>query len=139
MKWDKILSMVIAVIGSLVNYLLGGWDLALKTLLVFMALDYILGILCGGKKKRLSSEVAFHGILKKVAILAVITVGVSLDNIIHGQGLLRGLVLFFYIGLEGISIIENATLLGVPVPERLRDALEQLKEGNKKELKESDE
>ena len=139
MKWDKIVSIVVAVAGSIANYFLGGWDLALKTLFIFMALDYVLGVLCGGKKKKLSSKIAFNGILKKVAILAVITVGVSLDNIIHGQGLLRGLVLFFYIGLEGISIIENATLLGVPVPERLRDALEQLKECNKKELKESDE
>lgn len=139
MKWDKILSIVIAVIGSIVNYLLGGWDLALKTLLVFMALDYVLGVLCGGKKKKLSSQVAFNGILKKVAILAVVAVAVSLDNVINGQGLLRGLVLFFYIGLEGISILENATILGVPVPERLNDALEQLKEGNKKEIEEGDE
>ena len=87
--------------------------MALKTLLLFMLLDYILGVLCGGKKKVLSSQVAFNGILKKVAILAVVAVGVSLDNVINGQGLLRGLVIFFYIGLEGISILENATILGV--------------------------
>lgn len=139
MKWDKILSSIVAVLGSIANYLLGGWDLALKTIVTFMTLDYILGILCGGKKKKLSSAVAFNGILKKVAILAVIAVSVSLDNVINGQGLLRGLVLFFYIGLEGISILENATLLGVPVPDRLKEALEQLKEGNKKEVIEGDE
>lgn len=138
MRWDKIVSMLIALMGSIVNYLLGGWDLALKTMITFMALDYILGVLCGGRKKKLSSQIAFNGILKKVAILAVIAVGVSLDNIVNAQGLLRDLVLFFYIGLEGISILENATLLGVPVPDRLKEALEQLKEGNKKEFIEED-
>ena len=139
MKWDKIVSIVVAVAGSIANYFLGGWDLALKTLFIFMALDYVLGVLCGGKKKKLSSKIAFNGILKKVAILTVVTVAVSLDNVIHGQGLLRSLVLFFYIGLEGISILENATILGVSVPERLRDALDQLKEGNKKEIVEEGE
>lgn len=134
MKWDKIASAIFALTGSIVNYLLGGWDLALKTLLLFMALDYILGVLCGGKKKKLSSEIAFNGILKKVAILAVVTVAVGLDQAVNGQGLLRSLVLFFYIGLEGISILENATLLGAPIPDELRDKLLQLKEGNKKEL-----
>ena len=134
MKWDKILSSIVAVLGSIANYFLGGWDLALKTIILFMALDYVLGIMCGGKNKRLSSEVAFNGIFKKVAILIVIAVGSSLDEMVNAEGLLRGLVIFFYIGLEGISILENATLLGVPVPDKLKAALEQLKEGNKKEM-----
>lgn len=138
MKWDKIVSIVVAVAGSIANYFLGGWDVALKTLFIFMALDYVLGVLCGGKKKKLSSEIAFNGILKKVAILAVVVVGSSLDNIVSGQGLLRGLVIFFYIGLEGISILENTAFLGVPVPGKLKEALDQLKEGNKKEIPEKE-
>lgn len=132
--WDKLVSGGLAVLCSIANHFLGGWDLALKTLILFMALDYVLGILCGRKNEKLSSKRAFDGILKKVAILTVVAVGVSLDGIISGDGWLRSLVLFFYIGLEGISILENASVLGVPIPDKLRDALEQLKDGNKKEI-----
>jgi len=134
MKWDKYLSLTIATLGAIANYLFGGWDLALKTIFLFMAIDYVLGVTCGGKEKQLSSKAAFNGLLKKIAILAIIAVGVALDNIVNGQGLLRSLVIFFYIGLEGISIVENAARLGVPVPDKLKDSLLQLKEGNKKEI-----
>lgn len=134
MRWDKAFSGVMAIFGSTVNYLWGGWDVALKTLLLFMLLDYVLGVTCGFLGKKLSSDVAFKGILKKVAILVVITVAVSIDNITNTNGVIRSLILFFYIGLEGISILENAALLGVPIPDKLQEALDQLKEGNKKEI-----
>lgn len=134
MKLDRIVSTVVAICGSAVNYLWGGWDMALRTLLLFMLLDYILGVLCGIKDKKLSSDIAFKGIFKKITILIVVAVGVSLDNMTNAQGLIRGLVIFFYMGLEGISILENAARMGVPIPEKLKDVLVQLKEGNKKEL-----
>lgn len=136
MKWDKIISGIVAVFGGLVNYLWGGWDMALRTLLLFMVLDYILGVICGFMEKELSSEVAFKGIFKKITILIVVAVAVSIDSTINAQGLIRGLVLFFYIALEGISILENAGRMGVPIPDKLKDALIQLKEGNKKEVRE---
>ncbi len=110
------------------NYLWGGFDMALNTLLLFMLLDYILGVACGVFKKELSSKIAFKGILKKMAMLIIIAVGVSLDLIINADGFLRGLVLFFYIGLEGISILENSATIGVPIPDKLRSVLLQLKE-----------
>ena len=132
MKWDKIASTILGLFGGVANYLWGGWDMALKTLILFMLLDYILGMLCGYRNKKLSSETAFKGIFKKIAILIVISVSVSMDNITNSQGLIRGLVIFFYAGLEGISILENASCMGVPVPDKLRDSLIQLKEGNKK-------
>lgn len=136
MKWDRMVSGTIAVGGGLANYLWGGWDMALRTLLLFMLLDYVLGVICGYKDKRLSSETAFKGILKKVTVLIVVAVGVSIDTAIGGQGLVRNMVIFFYAGLEGISILENAGRMGVPIPDKLKDALIQLKEGNKKEVKE---
>lgn len=136
MKWDKTVSSVIAIFGGLVNYLWGGWDMALRTLLLFMALDYVLGVICGYKEKKLSSEVAFKGILKKITILIIIAVAVALDNNANTQELIRSMAIFFYVGLEGISILENAGRMGVPIPEKLKDALIQLKEGNKKEVKE---
>lgn len=132
MKYEKLISGIFAIFGGIANYLWGGWDMFLKTLLLFMVLDYILGIMCGTKDKKLSSETAFKGIFKKIAILIVIAVAVSIDQITNAQGLVRGTVIFFYAGLEGISILENATRIGVPVPDRLKDTLVQLKDGNKK-------
>lgn len=134
MKLDRVFSTVVAIFGSAVNYLWGGWDMALRTLLLFMLLDYILGVICGIKDKKLSSDIAFKGIFKKITILIVVAVAVSLDNMTNAQGLIRGLVIFFYMGLEGISILENAARMGVPIPEKLKDVLVQLKEGNKKEM-----
>lgn len=135
MKWDKIFSGTIAILGSMVNYLWGGWDATLRIIITFMILDYILGVTCGYVGKELSSGVAFKGILKKVAILAVITVAVNIDVATNADGIIRGAVVFFYIGLEGISILENAARLDAPIPQKLKDALVQLKEGNKKEVK----
>ncbi len=125
---NKTVTCAVAVLGSCVNYLWGGWDVALKTLLLFMLLDYVLGVMCGIKKKELSSEVAFRGILKKVTMLVVLAVGVNLDCAIGTDGLIRGLVCFYYVGSEGISILENASEIGVPIPEGLRDKLLQLKD-----------
>ena len=134
MKWDKTVSGIIAVCGSLANYLWGGWDMAFRTLITFMVLDYVLGVICGFSDKELSSQVAFKGILKKVAILAVVAVAVNIDVATNVEGIIRGAVIFFYIGLEGISILENAARLDAPIPPKLKDALIQLKEGNKKEV-----
>lgn len=136
MKWDKTISGIIAVFGGLVNYLWGGWDMALKTLLTFMVLDYILGVICGFKDKELSSEVAFKGIFKKVTILIIVAVAVKLDETFNTQGTIRSMTIYFYGGLEGISITENAGRMGVPIPQKLKDALIQLKEGSKKEVRE---
>lgn len=134
MKWDKILASTIGVCGGLANYLWGGWDMALKALLTFMVLDHILGVLCGFKEKKLSSEVAFKGIFKKVTILIIVAVAVVVDGIAGANSAIRGITIFFYVALEGISIFENAGRMGVPIPEKLKDALVQLKEGNKKEV-----
>lgn len=138
MKWDKTVSSILAVTGSCVNYLWGGLDVALKSVLLFMFFDYILGVLCGFKDKNLSSQIAFKGIARKVAILVIIAVSVLVDELVGTNGLMRSLVIFFYVGLEGISILENASKLGAPVPERLKDALIQLKDGNKKEIKDGE-
>lgn len=129
MKTNRTISAIVAIFGSAANYLWGGWDVALKTLLLFMLLDYILGVTCGIKKKELSSEVAFRGIFKKITILIVLALAVSMDGITNADGFVRGLVCFYYIGLEGISILENAAEIGVLIPEKLKDILIQLKDG----------
>ncbi len=132
MKWDKIVSCTVAIVGSAANYLWGGWDVTLKTLLLFMLLDYILGVMCGIKNKKLSSQIAFKGIFKKITILVILAVAVNLDCMTNAGGLMRGLVCFYYIGLEGISILENAGEIGVLIPEKLRDTLAQLKKDGDK-------
>lgn len=135
MKWNRIMSICIAGFGTVANYLWGGVDLALKTLLLFMLLDYLTGLICATKEKCLSSAIGFNGILKKVMILIVVAVAFNLDNIINTDGLVRSLVIFFYVSMEGISILENAARMNVGVPDELRDKLLQLKEGEKKEYK----
>lgn len=135
MKWDKITSSIIAVCGGLANYIWGGWDVALKTLLLFMLLDYITGLICATKNKQLSSVIGFNGILKKVMILIVVAVAVSVDAIMGVGGLTRSLVIFFYVSMEGISILENAARMDVGIPEQLKEILLQLKDGEKKGVK----
>ena len=132
-KWDKIVSSIMAVFGSLATYLWGGWDMVLNTFVSFMILDYILGVMCGFKEKKLSSVTAFNGIFKKITMLIIVAVAVKIDIVFNAQGLIRNATLFFYISIEGISIIENSSRMGVPIPTKLKDALIQLKEGNKKE------
>lgn len=135
MEWDKIVASFVATFGTVATYLWGGADEILVLLITLMSLDYLLGTICGFKEQCLSSEVGFKGILKKVTILIIVAVGVIVDKTTGGQGLVRSMVILFYAGLEGISIIENAGRMGVPIPEKLKDALVQLKEGNKKEVR----
>ncbi|EJO5349395.1 phage holin family protein [Clostridium botulinum] len=134
MKWNRILSTIIAGAGAYANYFFGGLDKALKTLLLLMILDYISGLICAGKDKTISSSAGFKGLGKKIIILIIVGVGVSIDNVTGAQGMIRSMVIFFYASMEGISILENATRVGVPVPDGLKNMLIQLKEGNKKEI-----
>lgn len=138
MKWDRIVSLWMAGFGTMANYLWGGVDVALKTLLLFMLFDYLTGLICATKDNYLSSAIGFNGILKKVMILIIVAVAFNLDNIINTDGLVRSLVIFFYVSMEGISILENAARMNVGVPDKLRDKLLQLKDGGKKEFKEDD-
>lgn len=131
MKWDKIISGIIGGLGAGVNYLYGGLDVALKTLILFMVLDYITGIICAIKEKKLSSEIGFKGLLKKVTILIVVAVGVQADMLINSGGVIRSLIIFFYASMEGISILENAARMDVFVPEKLKEILLQLNENKK--------
>ena len=134
MKWNKIISSIIGACGGTLGYLFGGWDMALRALLIFMFFDYTTGIICALKDKKLSSEVGFKGLLKKITILIVVAVAVQVDSIINANSLIRSLVLFFYISMEGLSILENAARMDVGIPDKLKDALIQLNEGNKKEI-----
>lgn len=135
LQWDRFISTVVAGAGACANYFFGELDMALKTLLLLMVLDYISGLICAGKDKSLSSSAGFKGLSKKMLILIIVAVGVSVDNATGANGIVRSMVIFFYASMEGISILENATRAGVPIPDKLKDMLIQLKEGNKKEIR----
>ncbi|MEW9096399.1 MAG: phage holin family protein [Clostridiaceae bacterium] len=138
MDKKEVFNGVIAGAGTFFTYLCGFWDTALIVLISFMILDYITGILGGMVYKDLSSEVGFKGLLRKFTIMVVLIVAVLLDRLLNdGTWVFRTLVCYFYIANEGISILENAGRLGLPLPEKLLEALSQLKEGNKKASKET--
>lgn len=136
--YSERMNTMIAFVGTGFTWLFGAWDLALAVLITAMILDYLTGVtrsVINGHG--VNSEKGFKGLLKKITILYVVILAVLIDRLI-GQGwMFRSLVCFWYAANEGISILENVTSLGLPVPEPLINALEQLKQGNKKELKES--
>jgi toxin secretion/phage lysis holin len=106
----------------------------LYALLAFVVIDYITGIMCAVVDKKLSSEVGFKGIFKKVLIFALVGVGHILDTRIIGAGsVLRTAVIFFYLSNEGVSLLENAAYLGLPIPQKLKSVLEQLHDRSEKE------
>ena len=132
--WNTI-QFVITAIGGWLGYFLGGCDGLLYALLAFVVMDYITGVMCAVSDHRLSSAVGFKGICRKVLIFVMVGIAHILDTQIIGNGsVLRTAVIFFYISNEGVSLLENASYLGLPVPEPVKTVLKQLhdrSEGNK--------
>ena len=124
--WNSI-QLIFTAVGGWLGYFLGGCDGLLYTLLAFVILDYITGIMCAVADHRLSSAIGFRGIFRKVLIFALVGVGHLLDvQVLGSVGVLRTAVIFFYLSNEGVSLVENAAHLGLPVPEKLKAVLEQL-------------
>lgn len=124
------LKYVFIVIGGYVGFYLGSIDAFIYTLLAFVIADYVTGVLRAGVERKLSSSVGFKGIAKKIVIFIVVGIANLCDvNLIKGDGtMIRTAIIFFYIANEGLSILENTMAIGLPVPEKLREMLEQLKE-----------
>ena len=121
------IQIVIAAVGGYIGYFLGGWDGFLYALLAFVLIDYITGLMCAVLDQKLSSEVGFRGIFKKVLIFSLVAVGHIIDQNVIGDGsVIRTAVIFFYLSNEGISILENAAHIGLPIPQKLKDVLGQL-------------
>lgn len=140
MDKKEIFNTIVAATGTGLTWLLGSWDTALAVLIAFMVMDYITGLLRGAINKELSSDVGFKGLARKAVIFIVLIVAVCLDRLSNtGTWIFRTMVAYFYIANEGISIIENSASLGLPIPDKIKEALMQLKEGNKKEIKQEGE
>lgn len=124
--WAKIQG-AFTVIGGWLGYFLGGLDGLMITLVVFVALDYVTGVMCAIADKKLSSAVGFKGICRKMLIFLLVGVAHIVDLHVVGSGsALRGAVICFYLSNEGVSMLENAAHLGLPIPDRLKAILEQL-------------
>ena len=124
--WTKIQTAV-TMLGGMLGYFVGGWDGMLIALVVLMALDYVTGVICAIADHKLSSSVGFRGIFKKVFVLMLVGVANIVDVHVVGSGsALRAAVICFYLSNEGVSILENAAHIGLPIPEKLKVVLEQL-------------
>ena len=124
--WNTI-QLVFAAVGGWLGYFLGGCDGLLYALIAFVAIDYITGVMCAISDKTLSSEVGFKGICRKMLIFLLVGIGNIIDvQVLGSPGVLRTAVIFFYLSNEGVSLLENAAHLGLPVPDDIKTVLEQL-------------
>lgn len=123
----------IAIVGTVLSWLFGAWDVPLQILVCFMLLDYGSGLLKGYYLKTLSSNLGFKGIIKKASILVVLIVAVCLDKLTGSESLIfRAATCYFFIGNEGLSILENCGAMGLGVPNKILEALKQLRDGGNK-------
>lgn len=129
MNWNEIKTfcgIAGATIVSLINPLLGGWDMWLQAIVMFAVADYIAGILAAAFEQKLDSRIGFRGIIKKMFMFILIAVAFQLDVLLKTD-IIRIAVIGFYLGIEGLSILENAGRCGLPLPQILKDALVQMK------------
>ena len=128
------LQLAFTVVGGWLGYFLGGCDGLILALLLFVVTDYITGVMCAAIDKKLSSSVGFKGIFRKVLIFMLVGIANIIDFQVIKQGsVIRTAVIFFYLSNEGLSLIENAAHLGLPVPEKLKNVLEQLHDKDRKD------
>ena len=121
---------VIAIAGGFFGWFLGGLDGFLYALIAFVVIDYLTGIMCAIVDKKLSSDVGFKGLFRKILIFVMVGVGHLIDTQVIGDGsVLRTAVIFFYLSNEGVPLLENAAHLGLPIPQKLKDVLAQLHHG----------
>ena len=124
--WNTI-QLIFAAVGGWLGFFLGGCDGLLYALIAFVVIDYITGVMCAISDKTLSSEVGFKGICRKVLIFLLVGIGNIIDvQVLGSPGVLRTAVIFFYLSNEGVSLLENAAHLGLPVPDAIKTVLEQL-------------
>lgn len=123
-----IISNITSVILTSIVYLLGGFDIALQSLIIVIVIDYLTGIASAIYNKELNSSVGFKGIIKKFSYLLIVALSVVIDNITGQSGLVRTLVIYFFVANDGLSIIENMAKMNIKLPQKLVDCLEQIKE-----------
>lgn len=126
----QIINFFSSTVLTTVVYYLGGLDAALKTLLVLMVLDYITGLCKAIANKEINSIIGAKGVIKKVGYLIIVAVSVLLDEVVGNTGAIRNIVIYFFVANEGISILENWGAMGLPLPKKITEVLEQIKNEN---------
>lgn len=125
------LQLIFTATGGYIGYFLGGFDGLIYALVAFVVIDYITGLMAAIIEKKLSSDIGFRGIFKKVLIFTLVGIGHTIDFYLIEKGsAVRTAVIFFYLSNEGLSIIENASKVGLPIPEKLRMVFTELKKGD---------
>lgn len=123
----NVLSNVLSVIFTTFVYLLGGFDVALQSLLIVIVIDYITGVSSAMYNKKLSSKIGLKGIIKKFCYLCIVALSVVIDNLLGQSGMIRSLVIYFFVANDGLSIIENMADMNIKLPKKLIESLEQIK------------
>ncbi|HFO0458978.1 TPA: holin family protein [Bacillus paranthracis] len=121
---DVLMKTFIATFGGFCGYFLGGWDTTLKVLVIMAAIDYITGVFAAGYNGELKSKVGFKGIAKKVVLFLLVGVAAQLDSAFGSNSAIREATIFFFIGNELLSLLENAGRMGIPLPSALTNAVE---------------
>lgn len=129
---EKNFEFCIGIIMSVLCFLFGKIDTPIITVLCFIVVDYITGMAKAITKTKVSSKTAFKGFIKKLMIILILGFGVRLDLLINADGMIRNFVIYYYIGVEGISILENCVSLNIPIPDKLVNILEQIQKEDKK-------
>lgn len=129
---SKIIKTIFSFLSTSLIYLLGGWDVALQSLLIVIVLDYLTGIGKSYVSKKLNSNKGLKGIVKKLCMLCMVAVASIVDRVAGETGLIRTLVIYYLVANEGLSIIENLSEMNILVPKILKDKLEQLRDGENK-------
>jgi len=127
MNWEVLYKSLTTGIGAFVGYIFGEWSLLLQILLAFVIIDYVSGLLASGVEGKLSSKVGFKGIAKKIMIFVLVAVGHLTDRAIGDGSMVQNAIIFFYLGNELLSILENAGRTGLPIPEQIKNAVDVLK------------
>lgn len=121
----------IAGIGTFLTFIFGDWDVALQCLVIAVALDYLSGVIKAFVNKELSSKIGFKGLLKKVGVFVIVALAVLIDRITGESGMVRTLVIYYFVANEGLSIVENLGEAGLPIPDVIKKALKSLKNESK--------
>lgn len=127
MNWEIFYKTITTTVGAIVGYIFGEWSVLLQILLAFVIIDYVSGLLASGVEGKLSSKVGFKGIAKKLMIFVMVAVGHLVDKAIGDGSMIQNAIIFFYLGNELLSILENAGRTGLPVPEQIKNAVDILK------------
>lgn len=132
---QSLIKSVVSFIATTLMYLLGGWDIALQSLIIVIILDYLTGIAKSYVTKKLNSSIGFKGIVKKLSMFCIVAIAVIVDRSIGQSGMIRTLIIYYLVANEGLSIIENLGEMNIVVPEFLKERLEQLKDKDKEVIK----